>query len=910
MRQLSEPMQPEHREWQFVEELTCPAPRFFRWHRKMVGDGEADLSGGIRLQLDFPDESQSLQTAYDDLKKFLGQAGITSSANYKVVTEYEKQKVFEAFKIIVTEDKCRIIAGDTEGIRRGIYHLEDLLLAADGPFLKFGEITRSPWIKNRISRCFFGPIKRPPLNRDELLDDVDYYPEAYLDRLAHEGINGLWLTVAFKDLCRTSITPEYGADAEKRFEKLRRTVDKCLRYGIKTYIFCIEPAAWDNDSPAILRHPELAGAIYGEKRCFCPSSPIGHQYLYEAVNIIFKSVPDLGGMINISHGERLTTCLSSVAATDNKSVDCQRCGGLPHDEVLRAALSAMEQGMHDAAPNAELISWLYMPQPAKIADWVFDIPHHVPEKVTLQFNFESGGVKEQLGKPRTGGDYWLSYIGPCKNFSRIAEAAFTSGIPLSAKIQVGCSHEVATIPFVPVPALLYRKYHAMRELGVSNVMQCWYFGNYPGVMNKTAGMLAYESFNDDEMAFLYRLAKPDWGIHSDSVVKAWEYFADGYSHYPLSNMFQYFGPMHDGIVWPLYLQPAKLPLAPTWKLEFGTSGDTIGECLENHTLDEALQLCGAMAEKWQRGVEILSGLRDKFADNSERLRDIGVAEALGLQFASGHAILRFYSLRKKLHHENGLSASASLEEMSGLVAAEISRSSAMIELCRFDSRLGFHSEAEGYKYFPAKLAWRIEQLKSLLDKDFPAAFQRLAYGMPALQQETDRHQYVCGSNTDVHCGSFHWQADCDEQNLHLTFDCNEIKNGSSDVLSISLAASAIDYPRLIIIDLKNRNTFMPSVISCSIFSQAENGKRLLVKLKVPLSVLPHYENNHLQFSVMRRHTVNGETVYERWGDQSQPTRFRLNLDLYHPANGGTLWLKEKQNIAGAIRPKELEPCIT
>jgi|GEM_PF-5149998 len=103
---------------------------------------------------------------------------------------------------------------------------------------------------------------------------------------------------------------------------------------------------------------------------------------------------------------------------------------------------------------------------------------------------------------------------------------------------------------------------------------------------------------------------------------------------------------------------------------------------------------------------------------------------------------------------------------------------------------------------------------------------------------------------------------------------------------------------------------MPSVISCSIFSQAENGKRLLVKLKVPLSVLPHYENNHLQFSVMRRHTVNGETVYERWGDQSQPTRFRLNLDLYHPANGGTLWLKEKQNIAGAIRPKELEPCIT
>ena len=32
----------------------------------------------------------------------------------------------------------------------------------------------TPWLKNRISRCFFGPIKRPPFNRDELMDDVDY----------------------------------------------------------------------------------------------------------------------------------------------------------------------------------------------------------------------------------------------------------------------------------------------------------------------------------------------------------------------------------------------------------------------------------------------------------------------------------------------------------------------------------------------------------------------------------------------------------------------------------------------------------------------------------------------------------------------------------------------------------------
>lgn len=40
--------------------------------------------------------------------------------------------------------------------------------------------------------------------RDELMDDVDYYPEPYLDRLAHEGINGLWITVEWRNLAGTA----------------------------------------------------------------------------------------------------------------------------------------------------------------------------------------------------------------------------------------------------------------------------------------------------------------------------------------------------------------------------------------------------------------------------------------------------------------------------------------------------------------------------------------------------------------------------------------------------------------------------------------------------------------------------------------------------------------------------------
>ena len=90
----------------------------------------------------------------------------------------------------------------------------------------------------------------------------------------------------------------------------------------------------------------------------------------------------------------------------------------------------MRQGMRDASPSAELISWLYMPQPAPLADWVYELPRHTPEGVILQFNFESGGCKNQLGHPRCGGDYWLSYVGSSDHFGCIAAGAAGSDTEL------------------------------------------------------------------------------------------------------------------------------------------------------------------------------------------------------------------------------------------------------------------------------------------------------------------------------------------------------------------------------------------------------------------------------------------------------------------------------------------------
>ena len=57
--------------------------------------------------------------------------------------------------------------------------------------------------------------------------------------------------------------------------------------------------------------------------------------------------------------------------------------------------------------------------------------------------------------------------------------------------------------------------------------------------------------------------------------------------------------------------------------------------------------------------------------------------------------------------------------MKVIVEDEIANSQAMLDLCLTDCRLGYHSEAEGYLFFPEKLRARIQLLHELLDEDFP-----------------------------------------------------------------------------------------------------------------------------------------------------------------------------------------------
>jgi len=756
-----------------LDELNRPLHTPLPWARRSPEKGEISLAKG--LDLDVPREVSGwpgMESALADFSDFLAaqqiptrptvaQGEVPPGIHFQLKPLPVKGKVpvgTDEHRVTITPRSITIESADAGGFRRALVWLEDEMLGRRGPFLPLGTNHRRAAITTRISRCFFGPIQRPPLNRNELADEVDYYPEAYLNRLAHDGVTALWVTVKFKESVPSALFPEFGASAPQHLAKLRRTVEKCRRYNIKIYVFCIEPAALPIDSPILKRHPELKGHVNDDFAAFCISSAIGQAYLEEAGRTLLKEVPGLGGLIFIPVGERFTHCASiflSQEGSPHPPINCPRCKDRSPYAIVGDVLAGFRRGMDQVDPSAELIAWPYGQMVCWGAERTVEAAGHLPPGVVLQHNFESGGKAIQLGKERRLWDYWLSWVGPSPIFAEAAHRVRARGGRISAKLQVGNSHENATVPLIPVPGLLYRKYAAMHQLGVSSAMQSWYFGNYPSLMTRAAGLLSFAPLPATESEFLLQLARKEWGSLAPAVAKAWALFGKAYENYPATHFFGYYGPVQNGVTWPLHLIPRRRPLSPTWKIDFPPSGDYLADCLSsNFTLGEVVTLCSRMVRYWKQGMDHLRAAFDRSERTSTQTHEMQVSEAIGLQFENALTILRFYELREILvdtiDPDQRLSTLALMEE---LVREEIVRRRQFLELLRREPTLGYHSEAEGFKITPKLVEEGLHALETALNQEFREVRKEALLGKPwftdytgylpcASQESTDRDRLL------------------------------------------------------------------------------------------------------------------------------------------------------------------------
>lgn len=713
-----------------VAEISSPLhSEFIRDTQRIAKPQEADLSGGYRLLLSDSISRSFKETAETDFNLFMNRCmGVESiSDNYTIRLEIDisrnnVQGEYERFSVKTKHRECIITAFEEQGLRRALCYLEDEMSSRRGPFIPIGIKSRWTNIEDRISHSPISPYRFQ--TGWELLDKYDYYPDQYLNKLVHCGVNGIWVAGLFRNLISSATLPELGPK-QHRLKKLKQLTEKADRYGIKVFLFCIESRAVPNEHPVFVAHPEIKGAKMCEvTSALCTSTPLVRKYIQEVTSELFSEVPKLAGLINIFNGERGTTCWLN----NELVVTCPRCNKRQQWDVLAENLNQFYLGMRRASVTAKLIAWSYAIDAsvgneystASLESFVKLIEKAHPDIIWLS-NFEHGGVKKVNRKKINIQEYSLSYIGPSESFQKIAEKTSEKRRRLYAKLQMGTTFELPSVPYIPLPDIAGDKILYAKKTSVSGIMLSWIIGGVPNLMLKTACEAAFVSkFNRKK--FLQRIASIYWTERcAKEVSRAWEYFSTAFSMYPNDNNVIYYSPITRAPVYPLRLH---IELGIIYPFNWGLDHFRYPQPFEYNAsrwrgpfTNKELQSSFRRMEKiWYKGLVILESLIVLPGTTKESLRQYAVSEAIWIHLRSTANIIEFYRLRDIIKKKEELNTdSKNIQRMVEIAEDEITLGYKMIESIKVEPFLGFHSEIYGRCYSIIDIEKRISELTKLIE---------------------------------------------------------------------------------------------------------------------------------------------------------------------------------------------------
>lgn len=599
---------------------------------------------------------------------------------------------------------------------------------------------KKDWTQPDSPRIFRRP--ESDFNSDEPLQAATVYTEDAFRDLAGHGFNGIWLRGRLRDLMRSTVLPELNDPRrERRMASLRTAIVRGRQAGVGLYLYFNDPLALPADDSFWANHPDLAGEHHREFQgprvtALCLSTDVGARFLEDATASVLCDLPGVAGVILITASEFHTHCWShyarfglddGIASATQEPLGCLRCAQREPAELVAQIAGAWRAAADAHAPGARVIAWnwswsLWYRDPQR------EVLDALPPGVDVMADWERGGQRAWRGRTITIDEYSLGYAGPSERFRGCLAAARASGRSILTKLQIGTTHEIATVPNLPLLTRLYRKLHGLQELGIDGFMGCWNFGCCP-----TLNTYAVRHFLDgvavrtDGDQFAATLAQAYFGVtNSQGVVQAWERFARAFENYPFNMQMLYFSPVNDAPAHPLSLRYTAEPLGPSWMPH--VFGDRIEDCLGGCTLDEVIAALDDLVREWREGLagyeQALSELRLE-ADGVQRRRvrdELRCAQMISLQFESASNLFRFHRERQRVIASHGLAAPCDLPrtaELETVMRSEIDTARAALPLVEADPRLGYHGEGRTYMYDASLIRAKIARMEHELAGPVP-----------------------------------------------------------------------------------------------------------------------------------------------------------------------------------------------
>lgn len=564
--------------------------------------------------------------------------------------------------------------------------VEDL----SAPFTPSGPTPKSDFAP-RFCSSYFALFGDPLLD-----DDIDPYPDGYLDRLAASGVDGIWMHVVLYQLAAYPWDTSLSEHFEKRLARLDALTKRARARGIGIYLYLNEPRAMP--LPFFEGRQHLKGVVEGDHAAVCTAVPEVREYIVDSVASICRGVPELAGFFTITASENLTNCWSH-----HRGADCPRCSTRLASETIADINAAVRDGITRADSNAELIAWDW----GWRDDWAVDAIDALPDGIALQSVSEwsipinRGGVENKVG------EYSISTIGPGPRATKHWAAARARGLKTIAKIQAGNTWELAAVPYIPALQNVAQHAANLRDAEIDGIMLGWSLGGYPSPNLAVVAEIAASDAGDvSPHEAMLRVARARYGdAHAEAVVDAWILCSEAFSEFPYDGGVVYRAPLQVG------------PANPLWRESTGYAASMVGIPYDDlkgwrgpYPSAVFIQQLEKVADGFEAAHKALATHAAGEAPESLN-RELDVTEAASIHYRSVAQQARFVETRDR--HEASPS-DVTREALVDIVRRERDLAVRLHAIQSRDSRIGYEA-SNHYFYVPMDLAEKVVNCEYLME---------------------------------------------------------------------------------------------------------------------------------------------------------------------------------------------------
>jgi hypothetical protein len=451
----------------------------------------------------------------------------------------------ESFTIQVDKSRVTVRGDSPNGLRDGIVRLVDRIGFREAPFLQQGLITYKPRLKVRLGAVPTGGSFK----------DVVFFGA---NAVVYGGgdLHALSQSNAIPELVVRRVPG--------MLESNQKGMKELGKYGLKAYAWLNTRQKFPKDDPVFKAHPEIRGALTWSadgEYTLCTSHPLVRRYLKESIQGLFKSLPELQGVVLIIGGEGFYHCHMRPYGVAKGHTNCPRCEKLGAEAAVADLCNDLASAARSVRPDAEAVVWPYSAEHVWAADFAVSgcLEKLKPGTALLTEIEKSETITKPNGIHKSIWDYSIDFIGPAERTKQQIAACAQHHIPVYLKSEPELAFEAPLLPQIPSMDRWGLRAETLASCGADGA---WIFSAvrpYYGSSTAEINKFLWWTPTPDRETLLHDFAKRLAGAPAaDYLRNAWKAASEAITYSPELPSY-YLGPYYLGPMHPMCANP-KSPL--------------------------------------------------------------------------------------------------------------------------------------------------------------------------------------------------------------------------------------------------------------------------------------------------------------------------------------------------------------